>query len=113
MADLIVTSTGKRVYQVDNAVAALLREAFPDSFTEIAKLKPSPPSNKWSYFCGLTAGGVYAVQRKRGSGEIEFVPTSFPEKVQAAWPECPQSVISQFAATRVDSRAGIIEGIRS
>jgi hypothetical protein len=42
MADIKVTSTGRVFYQVDNAVAALLREAFPASFE---KIEPRPAPN--------------------------------------------------------------------
>jgi hypothetical protein len=41
--DVRVTSTGRVFYQVDNAVAAMLMEAFPASF-ERAEAKPAPPA---------------------------------------------------------------------
>jgi hypothetical protein len=42
MADIKVTSTGRIFYQVPDVLAALLREAFPESF---AKVEPKPAPN--------------------------------------------------------------------
>jgi hypothetical protein len=42
VADIKVTSTGRIFYQVPDVLAALLREAFPESF---AKVEPKPAPN--------------------------------------------------------------------
>ena len=80
--------------------------------TKLEKPRPAPPSPTWTYCCALTPGGAYAVQRKRGYGEVEYFQSSFPDKVRDGWPDCPQDVLDQFAATRPDSRVGTTGGLR-
>jgi hypothetical protein len=47
MADLKVTATGKIFYQLDNQLAAVLREAFPASFEHV---QPPAPQNLKPHF---------------------------------------------------------------
>lgn len=50
MADIRVNSTGKIFYQIDNAVALLLKEAFPESFSAVERpiQTPRPSQPKWA-----------------------------------------------------------------
>lgn len=102
--DFQVTSTGRIFYQVDPTLAAVLMEAFPESFKRIEKPAPAALSTGWEYTCALLpGGGCFAVQRKT-TRETQYCPFADPEKVLAFWSDCPASVIEQFRATRVEER---------
>jgi len=100
--DLQVIKTGRVFFGIDPQVGALLIEA--GIATKHQTPVPAPPSQSWEYFCGLTPGGVHSVQRRRGFGELEFCPTGDPTAVGKFWPDCPRSVIAQFAATPLRER---------
>lgn len=59
--DIKVTSTGKVFYQIDNAIAALLMEAFPASFERVERPAPAPAPavTKWGIGTALTSGQHY------------------------------------------------------
>lgn len=60
--DITVTSTGKTFYQIDNALAALLLEAFPASFERVNPRpmpKPEQPVATWGV--NVNAGGYHYV----------------------------------------------------
>jgi hypothetical protein len=59
--DVKVTSTGKVFYQVDNAVAAMLMEAFPASF-ERADARPAPAAPVAQWGIGTTLNGFAFVK---------------------------------------------------
>ena len=67
--DVKVTSTGKVFYQIDNAVTALLMEAFPASFERVnPKPAPAVPAPQWGI--SADAGGFAHIFHKSSVGQV-------------------------------------------
>ncbi len=107
MADIRVNSTGKIFWGIDNGVALLLQEAFPEAFSHAGRVQTvnAKPDLTPHYFVGVTSsvtGAMAIVRRVCNTSEFYAGP---PEKVTAQWPDCPPEIIKQWAAVDARQRA--------
>lgn len=105
MADIRVNSTGRVFWRIDDGVAQLLQDAFPESFSRHEKPAPVIQTAP-KYFVGLTypTSGRYAIIRRLHNSD-EFIAGSRAE-IKKIYPDCPDDVISKFEKLSPDDRAG-------
>ena len=89
MADITVTSTNKTFFRIDDAVAALLLEAFPESFKRYEKPAAPPASDLVQFGIELT-GAYYTLVRTKG-GECTYLSAPW-DQVKKQWPDCPEEI---------------------
>ncbi len=105
MADVKVNSTGRVFWRIDDGVAQLLQEAFPESFSRVEKPAPAPIQTAPKYFVGLThpTSGRYAIIRRWHNSD-EFI-TGTREQIKKLYPDCPDDVITKFENVSPNDRA--------
>lgn len=109
MADIRVNSTGRIFWGLDNGIALLLMEAFPEAFSHAGKPQQQPVSvSTTPRFCvGVTNAmtGRLAVMRKVGATVDYFVGPAEQIKETPGWESCPDSVVEQWRRTAAADRA--------
>ncbi len=113
MADIRVNSTGKIFWGIDNGVALLLQEAFPEAFAHAGKPQPQPAPGPLTptYFVGRTnsQSAAFVIVRRQGATEMYLSGTV--EQIKRAYPDCPANVLAAWAATPERERAAMTQGI--
>lgn len=105
MADIRVHH-GKVFFQVDNTLAAILTEAFPERIEYVRVTPAVPLPTVWEYYVGkVGASGKVALHRRKGA-EMEVLTTTDAKQAKHAWPQCPADVIELFAQTPLKDKAG-------
>jgi hypothetical protein len=95
MADIRVNSTGKPFWRIDDGVAQLLMEAFPESFSRVEK--PAPPAQSITavtHALGSTPTGLAAILR-RTTRSTTYVAGS-REQIRRDYPDCPASILDAW-----------------
>src|SRR5262245_57074997 len=96
--DITVTSTGKTFYQIDNAVAALLMEAFPASF-ERANPRPQPkpeaPTPQWGVGTHQVSGQLFVKLTVGEQTTFYFGPPKGLATYRFGWP-VPESIAKEY-----------------
>ena len=107
MADIRVRITGKTFFQVDNTLASILTEAFPEHIEYVRVVRPAPIPTAWTYEVAKlpTPTGLHAIRRTKGA-QVEILPTGDPKEAKKLWPETPAEVIATFAAVPARERVG-------
>jgi hypothetical protein len=99
MANLRVTSTGKLFYEVDNAIAHLLMEAFPASFERVnPRPTPKPEDLIASWGVNVTVSGYHHVVFTLGS-RTEFYdgpPSQLASHYQRMGIVAPESIVARY-----------------
>ena len=93
--DIRVTRTGKVFYRIDAALAAILLEALPGSFEQVAATTAAPMQSAVPRF-GITelTSGYVAVQRIWGAETAYF--DAFPHWLRATWPDVPPEIEKEY-----------------
>jgi hypothetical protein len=103
MADLQVVLTGEFFWGVDDCLAKILLAAFPDRFVRMQKRSAAQVAPATSYAVVKLGSGLLCIKQTKGS-TTHFISIS-PEQVKKHYPDCPDSVVAEWAATDWKARA--------
>src|SRR5712691_8789556 len=101
MADILVTSTGKKFFQIDSQIAALLCEAFPASFANVAKTPPAPVPVH------------FGIKRSHHDGRIVGIYGSRPGEILTYTGESIEGARRFFAQNGMEAAPGALEAVFS
>jgi hypothetical protein len=102
MADIVVTSTGKHLYRVDDGAAAALLEAFPEAFARVKPPQAPAPAGPRIFVgpsmrgnpgihCNWPSGQTYSIfdpRATKAGAEKEFC-VSIPDEI---WEQFQQAL---------------------
>jgi len=103
--DIVIKRTARVMYRIDDTLAVLLLEAFPEDFTRYEKPVPPPEKASWSNAVFATSGRKNIMVRDGAStywfvGPPEKI-SEFEKTLPADAGKCPDAVLARYTAEYV------------